>query len=214
MIKIAPSILAADFTNFEKTLKDLEEWKADYVHCDVMDGMFVPNITFGQPMISALRKKTALPLDVHLMIVNPERYIEQFVSAGADIITIHAESTPHVHRALQQIKACNKKAGVVLNPHTPVCAIENVLCDVDMVLLMSVNPGFGGQKLIPKVLDKARELRNLEAKYGYSFDIEMDGGIDENNAKQVIDAGINVLVAGSSVFNSNDPAKTIQVLRG
>ncbi|MBQ9942277.1 MAG: ribulose-phosphate 3-epimerase [Christensenellaceae bacterium] len=211
MIKIAPSILSADFAHMGRAAKDLKAWGADYIHCDVMDGLYVPNITFGAPMVKALRKETDLVLDVHLMIREPERFIEEFAAAGADIITVHQEATVHLHRTLAQIKAAGAKRGVVINPATPLCMIEEVLDDVDLVLIMSVNPGFGGQAFIPAALDKVRRLKEMLA--GRPVEIEMDGGIGEENAKACIEAGANVLVAGSAVFGSADPAATIEALR-
>ncbi len=211
MIKIAPSILSADFAEMGKSVRQVEEWGADYIHCDVMDGKFVPNITFGPKMIADIRKCTRLTLDVHLMVDAPERYIEDFVRAGADIITVHQEASVHLHRTLMQIKDAGIKRGVVLNPSTPVCMIEDVLGDVDMVLLMSVNPGFGGQKFIPQVLEKARRLKKMLA--GRPVDIEIDGGVYEGNAKEIIESGVHVLVAGSAVFHSPDPKKCIKALR-
>lgn len=214
MIKIAPSMFAGDFADFAGELKKLEAWGADMVHLDVMDGMFVPNMSFGPPVIAAMRKRSELTFDVHLMITQPERYIDDFAAAGADIITVHTEATPHVHRAIQQIKAHGIKAGVVLNPGTPVCMAQHVFSDIDMILLMSVNPGFGGQKFIPSVLEKAREVKALRDAAGYNFDIEIDGGVSESNAGMIRDAGVNVLVAGTTVFRSADPAATIKKLRG
>lgn len=213
MIKVAPSILSADFTMMFDAVKMIEAAGADYVHCDVMDGSFVPNISFGQYMIRDLKKHTALPLDVHLMIDNPEKFIAEFAEAGADIITVHAEATNHLDRALQMIHAAGKKAGVSLNPHTPLCVLEYVLYNIDMVLLMSVNPGFGGQSFINSSLDKARALRSMTKQKGLDIDIEMDGGIGVHNVKEVTDAGVNVVVAGSAVFGANDPADTIARLR-
>jgi len=213
MIKVAPSILSADFTKMYDAVKLLEKAGADYIHCDVMDGTFVPNISFGQYMVRDLRKHTNLPLDVHLMIAHPEKYIEEFAQAGADIITVHEEATDHLDRALQMIRAAGKKTGVSLNPHTPVETVEHVLYNTDMVLLMSVNPGFGGQSFIPSALDKARKLRNMIDRMGLCVDIEMDGGIGPENVKEVTDAGVNVIVAGSSVFNADDPADVIAKLR-
>lgn len=213
MIKVAPSILSADFTMMYDAVKMIEAAGADYVHCDVMDGSFVPNITFGQYMIRDLKKHTTLPLDVHLMIDNPEKFIAGFAEAGADIITVHAEATNHLDRALQLIRAAGKKTGVSLNPHTPLCVLDHVLYNIDMVLLMSVNPGFGGQSFIESSLDKARTLRSILNQKGLDIDIEMDGGIGVHNVKEITDAGVNVVVAGSAVFNSESPADTIARLR-
>lgn len=213
MIKVAPSILSADFTKIYEAIKLLENAKADYVHCDVMDGQFVPNITFGQNMVRDLRKHTDLVLDVHLMVQNPERCVESFIEAGADIITIHEEAAIHLDRTLQLIRGAGKKCGVALNPHTPLCMIENVLDQLDMVLLMSVNPGYGGQSLIPYVLKKSRQLKSMIAERGLSVDIEMDGGIYAHNVKDVTDAGVNVIVAGNAVFSADDPADMIARLK-
>ncbi|MBT3320226.1 MAG: ribulose-phosphate 3-epimerase [Clostridia bacterium] len=213
MIKISPSILSADFTKIFDAVKMLENAGADYIHCDVMDGSFVPNITFGQYMIRDLRKHTKLPLDVHLMINNPDKYIVEFADAGADIITVHAEATNHLDRSLQLIRSTGKKAGVSLNPHTPLSVLEYVLYNVDMVLLMSVNPGFGGQSFIDSSLDKARALRAMIQATGRDIDIEMDGGISAHNIKAVTDAGVNVIVAGNSVFSADNPADMIKTLK-
>jgi ribulose-phosphate 3-epimerase len=214
MIKVAPSILSADFADMKSAVSMLKEIKADMIHCDVMDGMFVPNITFGMKMVADIRKLTDLPLDVHLMIVEPERYIEEFCGAGADILTLHAEATNHLHRALQKVKACGSRPGVVLNPATPVNALKHVLPDVDFVLLMSVNPGYGGQVFIPQTLDKIKELRSLAKSMGREIEIEIDGGINEHTSKQVRDAGADILVAGNAIFTSDDPAKLIRIFKG
>lgn len=213
MIKVAPSILSADFTKIYDAVKMLEQSGADYIHCDVMDGMFVPNITFGQNMVRDLKKHTDLVLDVHLMIEKPERYVVEFAQAGADIITVHAEATVHLDRTIQLIQKAGKKAGVALNPHTPLSALDYVLDGLDMVLLMSVNPGFGGQSFIPYSVDKARQLKKIIDSRGLSVDIEMDGGLGAHNAKLVADAGVNVLVAGSAVFSADDPKDMISRLR-
>lgn len=213
MIKVAPSILSADFTKMFEAIKMLEDAGADYIHCDVMDGAFVPNITFGQYMIRDLKKHTSLPLDVHLMIQKPERYVEDFAAAGADIITVHAEATDHLDRTLQLIRSAGKKTGVSLNPHTPLSVLDYVLYNVDMVLLMSVNPGFGGQSFIASSLDKASALKAMFDKRGLEIDIEMDGGISAKNVKEVTDAGVNVVVAGSAVFNAPDPKEEISKLK-
>ena len=209
-IKIAPSILSADFAAMGEAVVNLEQWGADYVHVDVMDGTFVPNISFGQELVRALRKRTELPLDVHLMVDRPERYTAEFVQAGADIVTVHAEATVHLQRTLAGIRQAGAKAGVVLNPATSLTALEYVLDDVDMVLLMSVNPGFGGQSFIPAVLGKIRRLREMAP----DLDIEVDGGVGPKNIAPVLEAGANVIVAGSAVFNAADPAAVIRSLRG
>ncbi len=213
MIKIAPSLLAADFCNMEKGVKLMEEAGADYLHCDVMDGMFVPNYSFGFQMIEGLKKITNIPLDVHLMIAQPERYIERFAQAGSDIITVHVEATNHLQRVLKQIEQCGKKPAVVLNPATPLDTIKYVLDDIDMVLLMSVNPGYGGQGFIPVVLQKVRDLKAMLDAHGKQIDIEIDGGVNFENCPALIDAGANVIVAGSTVFHDPDPAEAVKRLR-
>jgi ribulose-phosphate 3-epimerase len=213
MIKIAPSILSADFTNMLDAVKLLERAGADYIHCDIMDGMFVPNITFGQYMVRDLRKHTKMTLDAHLMVDRPERFISDFAGAGADIITVHAEATLHLDRTLQMIRAAGKKCGVALNPHTPLSVIEYELERVDMVLLMSVNPGFGGQSFIPSSLEKAARLKKMIEQKGLPIDIEMDGGIGLQNIREVTDAGVNVIVSGNSIFSAPDPEDMIRRLR-
>ena len=207
MIKISPSILAADFSDMGKAVEFIDKCGADMIHCDVMDGMFVPNISFGPDMIKALRKHTDKPLDVHLMIEKPERYIDNFVAAGADYITIHYEASPHPHRTLGYIRSKGVKAGIVYNPGTPVDSLKHLIDMVDMVLLMSVNPGFGGQKFIPSTLEKIKEVKKLIGDRDIL--IEVDGGVTEENASLVKEAGANVLVAGSSVFSAKDPEKAI-----
>lgn len=213
MIKISPSILSADFTKIYEAVKMLESAGADYIHCDVMDGSFVPNITFGQYMVRDLRKATKLPLDVHLMIENPDKYVEEFADAGADIITIHEEATRHLDRSLQLIRSTGKKVGVSLNPHTPIDVLEYVLYNVDMVLLMSVNPGFGAQSFIQSSLEKASSLKAMIDRKRLSIDIEMDGGIGPDNIKDVIASGVNVIVSGNTIFKAKDPAAMIKTLR-
>lgn len=212
-MKISPSILSADFANLERDIRIVEEGGADYIHVDVMDGHFVPNITLGPNIVSAIRPVTKLPLDCHLMIENPEKYIEDFAKAGADIITVHAESTPHIHRAIQMIKNTGVRAGVVLNPGTPVAAVEYVLSECDMVLVMTVNPGFGGQSFIPETLKKIEKLKQLKEANHYHYEIEVDGGIVPETAKQCKQAGADVFVAGSYVYNAEDPQKQIQHLK-
>lgn len=212
-MKLAPSILSADFANLERDIHLVEKLGADYIHVDVMDGQFVPNITLGPNVVSAIRPVTKLPLDVHLMIVQPENYIEAFAKAGADIITVHEESTPHIHRAIQMIKAFGVKSGVVINPGTPLSAIEYVLELVDQVLIMTVNPGFGGQSFIESSLDKISQLKEWKETKGYTYDIEVDGGIDPTTAKRCKEAGANVFVAGSYIYNSESPKERIDALR-
>lgn len=214
MIKIAPSILSADFAQLGKAVEVLKEWNADYVHLDVMDGAFVPNITFGAPMCKALRPHSDLIFDAHLMVENPEKWVTDFKNAGADIITIHVESDRHAHRTLNLIRSMGMKAGIALNPSTPPETVRYLLPSCDMVLVMSVNPGFGGQRFIPETLDKIARITQMLKESGCSADIEVDGGVNEQTAKACIAAGANVLVAGNSVFHSDNPKKTIETLRG
>lgn len=213
MIKVAPSILSADFTRIADAVRMLENAGADYIHCDVMDGMFVPNITFGQKMVRDIRKLTRLPLDVHLMVQAPERYIEEFADAGADIIIVQEEASVHLDRTLQMIRDAGKKCGVALNPHTPIRVLENVIENIDAVLLMSVNPGFGGQSFIPYSLNKAADLKKMITQRSLAVDIAMDGGIGAHNVREVTDAGVNVVVAGDAVFNADDPSDMIARLK-
>jgi ribulose-phosphate 3-epimerase len=210
---IAPSVLAAYFTNLQKDFDIVNNSEADWFHVDVMDGRFVPNISFGQFVIKFMKKMAKKPLDVHLMIVEPEKYIEEFREAGADVITVHYEACPHLHRTLQQIKATGAKAGVALNPHTPVQLLEDVLENVDLVLLMSVNPGFGGQKFIYQTIPKIQKLRRMMVERNVHAHIEIDGGVGLQNAEKLLQAGADVLVAGSSVFHSENPADTISKLK-
>lgn len=212
MVKIAPSILSADFAKLGEEIKEVES-AVDYIHVDVMDGHFVPNITIGPLIVDAIRPVTDLPLDVHLMIENPEHYIQAFVDAGADIITVHQEACPHLHRVVQQIKQAGVKAGVVINPATPVESIEYVLEDVDLVLVMTVNPGFGGQSFIPSGLNKIKQLFDLRSEHGYSYEIEVDGGVNQETAKQCIHAGADVLVAGSAIFNKDNRIEAIKAIK-
>lgn len=212
-MKLAPSILSADFANLERDIQLVEKLGADYIHVDVMDGQFVPNITLGPNVVSAIRPVTKLPLDVHLMIVQPENYILEFVKAGADIITIHQEATPHIYRAIQMIKTANVKAGVVINPGTALSAIEPVLDQVDQVLIMTVNPGFGGQTFIEHSLDKIAQLKEWKETRGYTYDIEVDGGIVPETAKRCKEAGANVFVAGSYIYNAESPKERMDALR-
>ncbi len=211
--KIAPSILAADYANFASELKRIEETSAEYVHIDIMDGQFVPNITFGADVVASMRKHSKLVFDCHLMVVNPERFVDAFAQAGADIMTIHAESTLHIHGALQKIKTAGMKAGVVINPGTPVSAIEPVLSLVDQVLIMTVNPGFGGQAFIPEMLEKVQKVAKIRDEKGYDFDIEVDGGVDNKTIKACYQAGANVFVAGSYLFKASDLTAQVETLR-
>lgn len=210
---IAPSILAADFTRLAGEVDMVNRSKADWLHLDVMDGRFVPNITFGMFIIEAIHKMAEKPLDVHLMIVEPERYIEQIRKAGAQVITVHYEACPHLHRTIQQIKESGAQAGVALNPHTPVNLLSEIIEDIDLVCLMSVNPGFGGQKFIYRTLAKIRELRQLIDTANAGALIEIDGGVGLQNAETLLQAGADVLVAGSSIFGSKDPEATISAMK-
>ena len=212
-IKIAPSILSADFTKLAEEIKAVEAAGADYIHIDVMDGHFVPNITFGPLIVKAARRVTSLPLDVHLMISDPDKYISAFADAGADIITFHAEASVHIHRTIQQIKAKGKKTGISLNPATSLNVLEYILEDVDLVLLMTVNPGFEAQKFIPSVLPKIKSLREQIDKRGLKCEIEVDGGINLDTIEMVSAAGADVFVAGSAIFYSDDYKTTIKKMR-
>ncbi len=210
---IAPSILAADFSRLGDEVKAVEQAGADWIHIDVMDGHFVPNITIGPAVVESIRKVTELPLDVHLMIENADNYIGEFISAGADIITVHFEACKHLNRTIQLIKEQNIKAGVVLNPATPLSSLEEMLHEIDMVLLMSVNPGFGGQKFIPSILDKIQNLSEVMSHYENPIELQVDGGINSENVGDIKQAGASVLVAGSAIFNSKDYKKAIKSLR-
>ena len=210
---IAPSVLASDFANLQREVEMLNQSEADWIHVDIMDGLFVPNISFGLPVCEAIRRHATKPLDVHLMIQQPERYLEDFKEAGAAHLTVHYEACPHLHRTLQQIKQLDCRAGVALNPHTPVELLEDSIRDIDIVLLMSVNPGFGGQSFIPQTYDKIRRLRNMIERTDASALIEIDGGVSDQNARELVDTGSDVLVMGSFVFKSAQPTETIQQLK-
>lgn len=210
---IAPSVLAADYTCLQKDFDMVNKSEADWYHVDVMDGRFVPNISFGMFIVAAMKKMATKPLDVHLMIVEPEKYIEQFREAGADVISVHYEACPHLHRTIQQIKATGAKAGVALNPHTPVSVLENVIEETDMVVLMSVNPGYGGQKFIYQTLKKVAQLKEMITVRNTNTLIEIDGGVGLQNAESLLKAGADVLVAGSSVFKSENPLDTISRMK-
>lgn len=210
---VAPSILSADFANLQRDVEMINHSSADWFHVDVMDGVFVPNISLGLPVISAIKKHAKKPLDVHLMIVQPERYIADFKKAGADILTVHIEASTHLHRTIGAIKETGMQAGVALNPHTPVQLLREVLADIDLVCLMSVNPGFGGQKFIENTYNKITELATLKQLTGSKARIEIDGGVNLDNAPKLLNAGANVLVAGNFVFSASNPAHTIQELK-
>lgn len=210
---VAPSLLSANFLNLEKDIEMLNESAADWLHLDVMDGRFVPNITFGMPIIKQMKKISKKPLDVHLMIVEPEKYIEDFHRAGADILTVHEEASVHLHRTVMHIKELGMKAGVSLNPHTPVEVLLDIITEIDLVLLMSVNPGFGGQSFIEGTYDKVRRLRKMAIEKQTSLIIEIDGGVTDKNAQKLIEAGADALVAGSFVFGAKEPSKAIESLK-
>ena len=210
MLKLAPSILSADFSALAADVKKIEEGGADYIHVDVMDGHFVPNISFGAAVMKSLNGKTSVPYDVHLMIENPDQYIGDFVTENTAYITVHQEACVHLHRTIQNIKSKGVKAGVSINPATPVSTLECVLDDLDMVLIMSVNPGFGGQKFIPQALNKVKELAEIRKERGLDFVIEIDGGITLNNAKEVMEAGVDIAVTGSAVFGAEDVVQRVR----
>jgi ribulose-phosphate 3-epimerase len=211
--QIAPSILAADFANLQKEVEMLNASAADYIHVDIMDGVFVPNISFGLPVTEAIHRHASKPLDVHLMIVNPELYLNAFVKAGAAVLTVHVEACTHLHRTLQEIKRLGASAGVALNPHTPIEQLSEVLEEVDLVCVMSVNPGFGGQKFIEHSYAKVANLKEMLLKRGVNTKIEVDGGVTDKNAQRLIDVGADILVAGSYLFNSADPIASIAALK-
>lgn len=210
---VAPSILAADFANLESEVKMINESAADWIHVDIMDGVFVPNLSMGIPVVKAIKKHATKPLDVHLMIVNPERYVDAFYEVGASIISVHIEVSPHLHRTIQQIKALGIKAGVAINPHTGVEQLEDILGDIDLVCMMSVNPGFGGQKFISNTYKKVERLKAMIDRTGADVQIEIDGGVNQQNAKQLMNVGADVLVAGNFVFSSTKPKETIAQLK-
>lgn len=210
---ISPSLLAADFGNLQRDIEMVNKSEADWFHLDIMDGVFVPNISFGFPVMKYIKKHAQKPLDVHLMITDPDRYIDDFYKAGADILTVHLETCHHLHRTVQKIKSLGIKAGVSLNPHTPIHLLQDIIADIDLVLIMSVNPGFGGQKYIPNALEKVKELKKLIVSKKSNALIEVDGGVDNTNAKALIDAGCDVLVAGSYIFKSENQPETIKGLK-
>ena len=210
---IAPSVLSADFANIQRDVEMINSSQADWFHVDIMDGMFVPNISFGFPVVKAIKKHAKKPLDVHLMIVDPDRYLQHFKDAGADILTVHLEACPHLHRTIQAIKGLGMKAGVAINPHTSANLLTDIIRDIDLVCVMSVNPGFGGQKFIENTYDKVETLAELLKVFKSDALIEIDGGVDMNNYKRLIEAGANVLVAGNTVFSAANPTETIAALK-
>jgi ribulose-phosphate 3-epimerase len=210
---IAPSVLASDFAYLEREIKMINDSEADWIHVDIMDGVFVPNLSMGLPVVEAIKRHAKKPLDVHLMIVQPERFVEAFQKAGAEIISVHVEACPHLHRNIQQIKSLGCKAGVAINPHTSIIELENVIADIDVVCMMSVNPGFGGQKFIQNTYRKVAQLKEMIVKSGSNAKIEIDGGVNHDNAKALLDAGADVLVAGNFVFSSTDPKQVIRNLK-
>ena len=212
-IRIAPSLLAADFANLERDIAMVNSSEADWFHIDIMDGVFVPNISYGMPVLKAIQKHVQKPLDVHLMIVDPDRYIETFAALGSEILTVHYEACTHLHRSIQKIKGCGMKAGVALNPHTPIRSLSETIQDIDLVCLMSVNPGFGGQSFIENTFEKVKEVKELIENKKTSCLIEIDGGVTDKNASKLISCGADVLVAGSYVFGASDPAAKIQLLK-
>ncbi|HRP88802.1 MAG TPA: ribulose-phosphate 3-epimerase [Edaphocola sp.] len=213
MALIAPSVLSADFLNLSKDIEMINQSQADWFHLDVMDGRFVPNISFGIPVIAAIAKEAKKPLDVHLMIVEPEKYVSAFAQAGAHHLSVHIEASTHLHRTVQMIQSEGMKAGVAINPHTPIAQLEDIIADIDIVCMMSVNPGFGGQKFIPHTLKKIKQLKHLIQETGSNALIEIDGGVTLENASEIIAAGADVLVAGNTVFNSDNPVATIEALK-
>ncbi len=210
---VAPSILASDFANLQREITMINESEGDWIHVDIMDGVFVPNISMGLPVVEAVKRHAKKPLDVHLMIVQPERFVEAFQKAGASIISVHVEACPHLHRNIQQIKQLGIQAGVALNPHTPVSTLQHVIADIDLVCMMSVNPGFGGQKFIEATYQKIKDLKQLIASTGSKALIEIDGGVNQGNARPLLDAGADVLVAGNFVFSSPQPKEVIRQLK-
>jgi ribulose-phosphate 3-epimerase len=210
---VAPSLLSADFLNLGRDIEMINQSDADWFHLDIMDGVFVPNISFGMSVVSAIHSVAKKPLDVHLMIIDPDKYIQEFKDAGASILSVHIESCQHLHRSLQSIKKAGMKAGIVLNPHTPVNSLEDIINEADMVLLMSVNPGFGGQKFIVQTLDKISRLKEMILRKNLTTRIEVDGGVDMNNAKSIVSAGADILVAGNAIFKAKNPSEMIRLLK-
>ncbi|MBN2519212.1 MAG: ribulose-phosphate 3-epimerase [Bacteroidales bacterium] len=206
---IAPSILSADFVNLKKDIEIVNNSVADFIHIDIMDGVFVPNITIGIPVVKRIKEISKKPLDVHLMIIKPERYIKDFIEAGAEILTVHYEACTHLHRAVEEIKSLGAKAGVSLNPATPISVLEEIVGDVDLILLMTVNPGFGGQEFIESSIEKIKKLKSVKKDKKLNFYIEIDGGVNINNAKRIYESGVDIMVAGNAIFNSPDPGQSI-----